>query len=296
MSNGPIFIGGLSHSGKTELRIMLEQHPNLSMTRRTKMWPRYYGRFGDLSYIANFEACLVTMMRSKHIRALSPDLDRIRYEFSQGPQTYGALFALFHQHHAEQKKKKRWGDQLGSVEAFADPIFAAYPDAKMIHMVRDPRARTAEVNIGASRNRSAKLGWEAAAWRNSIALAQRNSEQYSSQYKILDYDLLLCKPKETMKVVCDFLDEQYVPEMLTALLFSENGNRHAKAAAITNREIALMQLSVNKEMQQFNYTPRSLHLSPGDYIALSVLDGPLSLAGRVFWWIRNGRRGSATVG
>ena len=31
----PIFIGGLSYSGKTPLRIMLSAHPNILLTRRT---------------------------------------------------------------------------------------------------------------------------------------------------------------------------------------------------------------------------------------------------------------------
>lgn len=275
---------------------MLEQHPNLSLTRRTKMWPKYYGRFGDLSHVANFEACLVTMMRSKYIQALNPDLDRIRCEFEQGPRTYARLFALFHQHHAERQNKGRWGDQLGNIEAYADVIFTAYPDATMIHMIRDPRTRTAEANIGKSRSRRAKLGWEIAAWQRSTALAQRNRAHYPDQYILLDYDVLLRCPEQTMKTVCAKLGERFVPEMVTAVIFSENGSRSAKSDVISNREIALMQFSAAREMAQFNYKSEDLRLTLADYVALSIWDGPLSLVGRVAWWFKNGRRNSVTVG
>ena len=78
MSNGPIFIGGLSFSGKTQLRLLLGTHPNIVITRRTRMWTRFYGRFGDLSRPENFERCLEAMLRNKHICALNPDPARIR--------------------------------------------------------------------------------------------------------------------------------------------------------------------------------------------------------------------------
>ena len=105
------------------------------------MWPRYYGRYGDLGRPEQLERCLADMLKSKHIRALEPDPARIRQEFRQGEPTYGRLFALFQEHFAERQGKARWGDQLGFVERYVDPIFAAYPEARLIHMIRDQRER-----------------------------------------------------------------------------------------------------------------------------------------------------------
>ena len=140
MSFGPIFIGGLAFSGKTQMRLMLSSHPNIAMTRRTYMWTRFFNRYGDLGHSENFERCLTALMQQKHIRVLEPDPDRIRREFWQDAPTYARLFALIHKHYAERLGKPRWGDQLGFVERFAAPIFSALPSAKMIHMIRDPRA------------------------------------------------------------------------------------------------------------------------------------------------------------
>src|SRR6266536_1371779 len=55
---GPIYIAGLAHSAKTPLRAALAAHPDISMTRRTYMWGRFYGRFGDLTDERNAERCL----------------------------------------------------------------------------------------------------------------------------------------------------------------------------------------------------------------------------------------------
>ena len=55
VSAGPIFIGGLSFSGKTTLRLMLSSHPVIVLSRRTYMWQRFYGRYGDLRRPENLE-------------------------------------------------------------------------------------------------------------------------------------------------------------------------------------------------------------------------------------------------
>ena len=296
METGSIFIGGLSYSGKTYLRLMLLAHPNLVITRRTKMWTRYYGRFGDLASPENLEPCLEAMLQAKHIQALQPDPERIRREFAQGPQTYGRLFALFHTHHAQRVGKPRWGDQLGRVEAFADPIFAAYPDAKMIHMVRDPRVRTA-ANISTSRYRRAKLGWETAAWRRSAQLAHRNGQQYPNHYLILHYETLLTYPEKTLRQVCAFLDETFTPAMLNVEnvpymhnRIDHNDSNRLREESITAREIALLQMSADKEMKKLHYVPQTPQLSAEDYLLLPVVDWPLSLAGQLFWWMREGKQ------
>ena len=138
--NGPILLAGVAHSGKTLLRLALSSHPRLAFSRRTYMWTRFYNRYGDLREPRNFERCLAAMLAHKPTRALDPDPNRIRREFRQGEPTYARLFALFHEHYAERLGRSRWGDQLGFVERYADLIFAAYPDARMIHMVRDRKS------------------------------------------------------------------------------------------------------------------------------------------------------------
>jgi hypothetical protein len=67
---GPIFIGGTSRSGKTLMRWMLSSHPRIVVTRRTEMWTRFYGRFGDLTEPANLERCLRAMLERRQIADL----------------------------------------------------------------------------------------------------------------------------------------------------------------------------------------------------------------------------------
>jgi hypothetical protein len=291
MGAGPIFIGGLSFSGKTPLRLMLSAHPNLSLTRRTKMWPRYYGRYGDLSRPEQLERCLAAMLRSKHIQALGPDVERIRREFRQGEPSYGRLFALFHAHFAERVGKARWGDQLGFVERYVDPIFAAYPEARLIHMIRDPRERYAE-SVPPGRRRRGKLGWDTARWLHSVGLAARGRRRYPGRYKVVRYESLAAQPEATMRAICAFLDEPYLPALLTlegAMRFGDEADAAlpaegaGRAAAISPGDVAFTQLHARRALRDLGYPLAPPGLTLGQRLRYCALDWPANLAGMLAW-------------
>ena len=93
MSDGAITTGscrvpsssaGSSRSGKTLMRWILSSHPRIAVSRRTEMWPRFHGRFGDLANTKNLERCLDAMLERKQIAALAPDVDRLRRDFRHG--------------------------------------------------------------------------------------------------------------------------------------------------------------------------------------------------------------------
>lgn len=288
---GPVFIGGLSHSGKTPLRRMLSAHPSLALTRRTYLWPRFYQRYGDLQNPDNFERCFHAMLQRKAIRQLVADPERIRHEFWEGKPTYARLFALFHEHYAERIGKQRWGDQTGLIERYADPIFAAYPDACMIHMIRDPRERYGKATVD-SRRLPGKVGWEAATWRLSSTLALWNQRRYPGRYLVVRYESLAAKPEETMRYICAFLDEPFVPEMLTVddpvpfgdepddgqengpRITDENCAQRDVQIYVTPRERVLTQSLVGTQMLAYDYQPAPLYLSPLQRLAHYAVDWP----------------------
>lgn len=289
MGAGPIFIGGLSFSGKTPLRLMLSSHPNIAMTRRTYMWPHYYNRFGDLRRSENLERCLAAMLGNKHIRALNPDIPRVRREFAAGAPTYARLFELFQAHFAEHVGKPRWGDQLGFVERYVDPIFSGYPTAKLIHMIRDPRERYAEA-VPAVRRRMGKLGWDTARWLYSARLAGLNQRRYPERYKVVLYENLVARPEATLREICAFLDEDFVPAMLTmgdAIRFGQAGAgvvvEPSPPEAISAGELVFTQLHASQAMRAYGYAPAPARLSSGERLRFCALDWPANLAGMLAW-------------
>ncbi len=209
--DNPILIGGLAGSGKTELRQALEAHPEICMTRRTYLWPTYHGRFGDLDDRANLTRCLDVMLRDPHVQQLRPDVDRIRQELALTTPTYGRLFGLMHRHHAERVGARRWGEQLGSIVGFADEVFAAYPDARIIHLLRIPHH---DPSVGAWPPwRRGRLAREAARWAHSEWLARANLRRHGGRYRIVRDHELQTDPIGVLTDLCEFLGEQLHPAM-----------------------------------------------------------------------------------
>jgi len=303
MERGPIFIGGLDRCGKTMLRAFLVSHPHISIPAiGSNMWTYFYGKYGALDQPEHFEKCLTALLRYKHVRFLKPDPLRIRCEFQQGPATYARLFALIQQHHAERMGKPRWGDQSGLIERYADLILRAYPDARMIHMMRDPRDRY-EASLTRWTEGKARAGGATARWLYSARLARRNAAHYPDRYLIVRYEELVSSPDETLRKVCSFLHEDFDSAMLT--LCGADGYRakllqNARAvgaASLINTayigrfrnhvapgEIAFIQTFAAAEMRAFGYTPDPLLLSPAEHLRFWLIDRPLNLVRFMAWY------------
>jgi hypothetical protein len=210
---GPIYVGGAGRSGKTLMRWLLSSHSRVAMSCRADMWPRFYGRHGDLDRPRNLERCLRAMLARPQVAALVTDPERIRRDL-RGSPTYGRLFALVHEQHASRCGKPRWGDQSGAIERFAAPVIAAYPDARILHLIRDPRDRHEAVAARARPPRPGAAWRSAASWHRSARWARRNAARWPDNYRIVRYETLVRYPEQTMREVCAFLGEGFEPGML----------------------------------------------------------------------------------
>ena len=276
MENGPIYIGGLAHSAKTLLPRILSVQPNLVISRKTKMWDRFYNQFGDLSRPQNFELCLAAMLQNRQVQSLAPDEARIRAEFWQEAPSYARLFALFQAHHAERLGKTRWGVQLGFAERLADPIFAAHPQAKMIHLIRDPRDRNTAVK-SITQHRRGKTGWSTACWLYSVGLAWRNQKRYPENYLVVRYESLITSPEATLRQICTFLGEPFLPEML-AVMDGEDTAVSPPTPMLTKQEIAFTQAVARRYMLAFGYRLTNPQLSLRDWLQFYLVDWPTNWA------------------
>lgn len=209
----PIFIAGPDRSGTTLMYALLASHPDISMVRRTNMWRYFHNKYGDLSDRENFERCLDHMVRYNRMRHLRPDPERIRQQYWQGEPSYGRLFALFHIHNAERMGKTRWGDKSLHTELFADAVFAEFPNAKILHMARDPRDRYASVRKRYGRDRK-RVGAATGRWLRSMRAAQRNAQKYPDAYRIVRFEDLASDPQKNLNMICRFLNLPYMSDML----------------------------------------------------------------------------------
>jgi hypothetical protein len=295
---GPIFIGGPNRSGKTYMRLMLSSHPDIIISRRTNMWTNYYNKYGDLSQDNNFEDCLAALIESKHIRNLQPDPDRIRAEFWRGSKTYASLFELIHVHYTQRAGKRRWGDQTEMIERFADQIFSSYPNARIIHMMRDPRDRF-EASLS---KKKSNVGEATAKWLYSATLAERHQQKYPDRYKVVCYESMVTRPEKTLGEICAFLEEMYTPSMLTMRevprfqIRMNTANRADESPLSTDyvdryqqylpkRNIAFIQRYCGRVMCKFGYHLTPNHMLTRESFHYLLFDWPFYFGRMAAWYL-----------
>jgi hypothetical protein len=305
---GPIFLAGIERSGTSLMYALLASHPNIAMTRRTNLWPFFYNQYGDLSRPENLDRCLDAMMHYKRLLKLQPDPRRLRQEFQNGETTYARLFALLEEHHAERLGKPRWGDKSLNTERYVDLVFAAYPTAKMIHMMRDPRDRFASALTRWKTIRGG-AGTGMTKWRDSARIAQRNMQRYPDRYLIVRYEALAQQTEATLREVCAFVGEEYTPAMLTmegAPAHRDKGGNssygsrapgHISTSSIgkfrkvlSPRYLAFMQGYGRQEMLAQGYQLEPIALTTRQRLLLYAFDWPNNLARILLWRILEARR------
>ncbi len=295
---GPIFIGGLDRSGKTTMRGFLTSHPNISIPAvGSNMWTYFYGQYGNLARSDNFERCLADLMRYKHVRFLQPDPDRIRLEFWEGPTTYAHLFELFLIHHAQREDKPRWGCQTGLIEQYADQLFEAHPNLRLIHMVRDPRDRY-EASLALWPNGKGRAGGATARWLYSVRLAERNVRRHPNAYLIVRFEDLVEDPAQVLHQVCRFVGEEFRSEMLDMpaapkhrdLLAAGNGDTLLSNAFvgryrtdIESGELAYIQRMARRRMVSYGYRLEDLGFSVGQTLRYLAAEWPSQVVRQVAW-------------
>jgi hypothetical protein len=299
--HNPIFLAGPDRSGTSLIYSLLASHPNISMVRRTNMWRYFYKRYGDLSVASNFELCLSMMVHYKRMRHLQPDADRIRCEFQQGEPSYGRLFALFHEHNAERMGKPRWGDKSLHTELHADAIFTEFPNAKFIHMLRDPRDRCASMMKRYEKNQG-RVAAATGRWLASTRVAERNLMKHPNNYMLLRYETLASAPEETLARVCAFIGEEYSSQMLGMDAVPEMKERGGNSsygtfepAAISTRsigryrdvlsdaEIRFIQMIAKREMDRYGYESAPIHLSPRGQVSFYMATLPVNSLRMAGW-------------
>ncbi|MGH3387537.1 MAG: sulfotransferase family protein, partial [Actinomadura sp.] len=140
----PIFVVGCPRSGTTLLQLMLHAHPRIAIPPETRfLLPAFDTRhaFGDLCDEANLRELARWIAEDKATKFddLGLDPDRIIEEIVAGPPTVGTAMATVFQAYAQRFGKPRWGDKRPSYIRRLDVILRMFPDAQIVHLIRDGR-------------------------------------------------------------------------------------------------------------------------------------------------------------
>jgi hypothetical protein len=207
----PVFVTGITQSGKTLLSLMLGSHPCLATSHlEPRLWARFHNRYGDLRRPANLERCLKAMLDQPSAgRLIRQWPAELAARFRLGEPTYVQLFGLFFAEYAASCGKARWVDHSQDTQHHASQILAAWPAARMIHLIRDPRDWYAALQMKSQRTRGAtahrSLVRDVCHWVYTARRAAAHQARWPNQYRIVRYEDLVDRTAETLHEVCAFI-------------------------------------------------------------------------------------------
>src|SRR5215218_8096124 len=216
MAERPIFVVGYQRSGTTLLQSLLGAHeriaapPELHFILRVAYFQDY---FGDLAEDGN-------LRRALH-EALNPPVDLLaECGFSEeelferarsGPRTYAGLFAAIMDDFAERAGKGRWAEKTPSQRP--DDIYNLFPDALVVHILRDPREVVASnVEWAVERRNAAAIARDLR--RFTLESIERGRRAGPGHYLQLRHEDLTRDPEATLRQICTFVGEDYDAGML----------------------------------------------------------------------------------
>jgi hypothetical protein len=281
---GPVFIAGLDHSGKTALRLALAAGAGIHLVRRFELWTRLWPahrRDGRTDR-------LVHALTRGHGAGM--DLDREGLVHAAEAGTFGDVVREIGRQLCQRSGARRWGVQEALLELVADGVLRELPEARIVHVVRDPRERYGAM-LDAGATGRAGVGAETAAWIDSTRAALRMAAAHPAEFKIVRYEALLRDREATLRDVCDFIGAPCPPRLV-----AEGGNGDADeprtgAVRLDERDVAFIQARAGSELVALGY-----HLEPvgprTGILRHRLVDAVRWRLGRLAWRRRTRQLGS----
>lgn len=228
MSRPPIFIGGMFKSGTTLMRAMLAQHTSIASGLETYWF--------DFDWQDRHSA----VMRDRFDR-LANYFDLNRAEIDQvattTPTPERFLDALMTRV-AVLENKPRWAEKTPGNIAHLDRIWAAWPSAQVIHIIRDPRDVFASLIEASKWDTPQEFAdrWCATIGRGSELLSKWKPGD--DTYLEIRYERLISEPEATTRNILEFLNEPWEPQVANFSGRAEDYDKvlHATGKASTTLE------------------------------------------------------------
>ena len=215
--SGPIFIVGCGRSGTTLLRLMLNRHPQIAIPGET--W--YFDHLERMreQIAAEPESSWRSIVADAIERAATfPELgvtrEQLDEELARISRTrWGDVLAVANLAFARAEGKPRWGDKTPGYVRFLPLIRREFPEAFVIHLIRDGRdvaASFLEQPFGP------KSAIDAARyWKRDVELGMQEGAAFpAEQYLEVRYEKLSSEPEGVLRSVCERIGVEFDPAVL----------------------------------------------------------------------------------
>jgi sulfotransferase family protein len=219
------FIVGPPRSGTTMVRLLLNSHPDVAVPAETWFFPKVLLRgreFGDFSTPQQVEsfARAVTEATSETLRPVSQVFGVSAEELAEavsaaGVRCYADGFWAFLDLLARREGKRLWGEKTPYYSAWLGKLGEAFPNARFLAIVRDPRDVVASLHgIDWGRRFYPTLADGGMRWRYAMDGVEQARPRLGERLRMVRYEDLVAAPESEVRALCDFLGVPFTPEML----------------------------------------------------------------------------------
>jgi hypothetical protein len=294
-----VFIVGLPRTGSTLTQAILNASPQVGIGGESKFLPTstarrrssrgaYRDRFrraGDIRTdegIARVAAVLYAQSERNYWSRLAEGMDRTDFEtrLRSSDRSERALFGIAMDHFANGRPIR--GDKSPQHIHWIPLLLEWFPDARIVHTFRDPRAIYMSLRRKPARARTGRLRWltdrlpllelySATSlifrWRRVIALHREYQARYPDRYMLLRFEDLIAEPRPSVKHLCSHVGVEFVEGMLDQVVLNSSfmPRRASKGfdpavidrwrlhmSPMTRRWFAAL---CGRELQAFGYVP-----------------------------------------
>jgi hypothetical protein len=215
-SGRPIFVFGSPRSGTSLVSRILNAHPDIGVPYESLIYSTFYpirSAYGALSHSVNADRLIRHILRWGPMTEWQPrvEVDDVRKRLDR--RDFHGVFEAIMRAWSENQGKSRWGEKSPWHAFYWQAIREGFPDACVIHVVRDVRDAT--------------MSWRRARQgpRNPYVLARRwaayietmkhvRESVPADRYIELRYERLVADPESIVRELCEFLAEPYAASML----------------------------------------------------------------------------------
>ncbi len=238
VNKGPVFIVGAPRSGTTLLQYMLRSHPNISMPTGESHFfiPLMKNEevYGDLSQLENIKKVLLKMYEQgknfleTDLHGVSFNVDLMAEKMKECKvHSMADIFNALYTFNAEGEGKSRWGDKTPYYVLHIPLLKNMFPDAQFIHIIRDGRDCALSMFDRHPDFGVINVYHAAKYWQQYVEVGEIEGNKLESKdYMSVRYEDLLVQPEESLKKVCDFLNEPYSDSLINFKKSKGEGKTH----------------------------------------------------------------------
>lgn len=210
----PIFVVGCMRSGTTLLSALLGRHTQIAATPETHFFFDVVPEDWQPRIIFSHKFLIERFLNSERGPDLNVDLERLAERFGKYPPTYAHLFRAILEEYAEAESKPLVVEKSPCHIFYAQLIFEWFPNAKVIHIVRDGRDCVLSLMAMPWAWIRRSIRWNSITWCKFVKAGMECEVNYPERVLRVHFEELLQCPERVLTKVSHFVGVNFEPSQL----------------------------------------------------------------------------------